>query len=80
MTISVKFYSQKRKNYTLADLVIYGKQCLDYLIYDHLDPKDGTKHRIHLTVSAEIIQSQLKEIYKIFESINDIQIFQQRLA
>jgi len=79
--ISVKFYNDKRiRPYTLDDLVIYGKQCLDYLITDHLDPKDGTNHKIHLSVCAEIIQEQLKEIYKIFEKISEIQIFQMRLS
>ena len=78
--IEMQFYTDKKpRNYTLDDLVIYGKQCLDYLITDHLDPKDGTNHEIHLSVCAEIIQEPLKEIYKIFEKIEEIQIYQMRL-
>ena len=75
-----KFYDDKKpKNYELQDLVAYGKQCLDYLITDHLDPKDGTNHEVHLSVCAEIVQEQLKEIYKIFEAIDEVTTYQTTL-
>ena len=68
------------KNHTLQDLITYGKQGLAYLITDLLDPKDGTHHKIQLSVCAEIIQDQLKEVYEVFNLIEQCEIVQMRLA
>jgi len=68
------------KNHTLEDLTVYGKNCLAYLITELLDPKDGTHHEIHLSVCAEIIQDQLKEVYEVFNLIEQCEIVQMRLV
>jgi len=52
------------------------KHCLDYLITDHPDPKDGTCHKVHLNLCAEIIQEQLKAIYGLVERVEQCTIFQ----
>ena len=57
-------------------LINDAKTCLDYLITDHLDPKDGTHHKIHLSVCAEIIQGPLKEVYELLERIEKCTSFQ----
>lgn len=71
---------QRPRNHTIHDLVAYAKHGLDYLITDHLDPKDGTNHKIHLSVCAEIIQDQLKEIYWCVNEITTITSFQVKLG
>ena len=52
------------------------KYSLDYLITDHLDPKDGTHHKIQLPLCAEIIQEQLKSIYRLVERVENCTSFQ----
>ena len=64
---------------TIDMLTKEAKTCLEYLITDKLDPKDGTHHKIHLSVCAEIIQGQLKEVYSLLEMIEQCTTLQTTL-
>ena len=63
-------------NYTMNDLGVAILQALDYLITTHPDPKDGTCHKVHLPLCAEIIQSQLENIYQMVKQMMEITIIQ----
>jgi hypothetical protein len=71
---------KKITNYTVDDIAINILKSLDYLITDHPDPKDGTCHKIHLPLCAEIIQCQLKEIYRMVQELMEIKTIQYTFA
>ena len=65
---------------TIDMLVKDAKTCLEYLITDKLDPKDGTHHKIQLSVCAEIIQGPLKEVYSLLERMEKCTTLQTTLV